>query len=112
MGIGETLARQRELQGLTVEDIAASTGMSARQVVAIEAGALQFASAAEANRMVRLYARKLGVMVDTDDAGAASDDGSAAVPATPVAIPRFLLKPSAACEDPAEKRGLPAAEKV
>lgn len=103
MGIGETLARQRELQSLTVEDIAVLTGMSTRQVMAIEADALQFPSTVEAKRMVRLYARKLGVMVDTDSAAAVSHDKGGAVPATPMAIPRFLLKPLTAYADSVER---------
>ena len=69
MEIGEKLARQRKNLGLAVEDISSSTGMSVRQVLAIEAGAEQFASPAEMTRMIRLYARKLGVLVDTDNLG-------------------------------------------
>ncbi len=104
MGIGETLAQQRSLLGLSIEDIAWSTGMSARQVMAIETGARQLASPAEMKRMVRLYARKLGVTIDTDDSQRLSHDMEADAPVTPVLIPRFLLKQSPARAEPGEKR--------
>lgn len=94
MEIGEKLARQRKTLGLEVEDVSASTGMSVRQVLAIEAGAEQFASPAEMNRMIRLYARKLGVLVDTDTFGVAPRRLDPEV-VTPPPIPRFLLKPEA-----------------
>ena len=89
--------RRRQL-GLAVEDIAATTGMSVRQVLAIEAGAEQFASAAEMTRMIRLYARKLGVLVETDMANIASRRLDPEV-ITPPPIPRFLLKPEAGHPD-------------
>ncbi|MFM7668962.1 MAG: helix-turn-helix domain-containing protein [Betaproteobacteria bacterium] len=50
MEIGEKLAMQRKQLALSVEDVAATTGMSVRQVLAIEAGAEQFASASEMSR--------------------------------------------------------------
>jgi transcriptional regulator with XRE-family HTH domain len=98
MEIGEKLARQRKTLGLEVEDVSASTGMSVRQVLAIEAGAEQFASPAEMNRMIRLYARKLGVLVDTDTFGVAPRRLDPEV-VTPPPIPRFLLKPEAGRAD-------------
>lgn len=106
MGIVETLARQRNLLGLSIEDIASSTGMSARQVTAIEAGAFQLASTVEMNRMVRLYARKLGVTVDTDAGRSFIHDRQAGVPLTPVSIPRFLLKQSPPRAESGEKRAV------
>jgi len=92
MEIGEKLARQRKKLGLEVEDVSASTGMSVRQVIAIEAGAEQFASSAEMNRMIRLYARKLGVPVEADALGAAPRRLDPEIVAPPP-IPQFLLKP-------------------
>ena len=91
MEIGEKLANQRKLLGMSVEDIAATTGMSVRQVLAIEAGADQFASAAEMSRMIRLYARKLGMLVEPDPAALAARRLDPEV-VTPLPIPRFLLK--------------------
>ena len=55
MEIGEKLANQRKQLGMSVEDIAATTGMSVRQVLAIEAGADQFAPAAEIARSTWAY---------------------------------------------------------
>lgn len=98
MEIGEKLARQRKNLGLAVEDISSSTGMSVRQVLAIEAGAEQFASPAEMTRMIRLYARKLGVLVDTDNLGVVPRRLDPEV-VTPPPIPRFLLKPEAGHAD-------------
>ena len=98
MEIGEKLARQRKQLGLAVEDIAATTGMSVRQVLAIEAGAEQFASAAEMTRMIRLYARKVGVLMDTDIANTPSRRLVPEV-VTPPPVPRFLLKPEAGHPD-------------
>lgn len=98
MEIGEKLARKRKQLGLAVEDIASTTGMSLRQVLAIEAGAEQFASAPEMTRMIRLYARKLGVPVDTDAAAIASRPLEPEV-ITPPLIPRFLLKSEAGHPD-------------
>ncbi len=98
MEIGERLSKQRRQQGLSVEDIAATTGMSVRQVLAIEAGAEQLASAAEMNRMIRLYARKLGMLVEPDPAALASRRLEPEV-ITPPPIPRFLLKHEAVRPD-------------
>jgi transcriptional regulator with XRE-family HTH domain len=98
MEIGEKLARQRKQLGLAVEDIASTTGMSVRQVLAIEAGAEQFASAAEMARMIRLYARKVGVLMDTDIANTPSRRLVPEV-VTPPPVPRFLLKPEAGHPD-------------
>ena len=92
MGIGEKLARQRRLLELSVEDIAASTGMSVRQVVAIESNAEPFASPAEMSRMLRLYARKMGVSVESDMAVPSLTCPQAPVGGTPSPIPHFLLK--------------------
>ncbi len=95
MEIGERLSKQRRQQGLSVEDIAATTGMSVRQVLAIESGAEQLASAAEMSRMIRLYARKLGMLVEPDPVALASRRLESEV-MTPPPIPRFLLKHEAA----------------
>jgi len=92
MGIGEKLARQRRVQGLSVEHIAASTGMSVRQVVAIESNAEHFAAPAEMGRMLRLYARKMGMSVESDMAAASPAFPQAPVVGTPSPIPHFLLK--------------------
>ena len=98
MEIGERLSTQRRQQGLSVEDIAATTGMSVRQVLAIEAGAEQLASAAEMSRMIRLYARKLGMLVELDPAALVSRSLEPEV-ITPPPIPRFLLKHEAVRPD-------------
>ncbi len=98
MEIGEKLAKQRRQLGLAVEDIASSTGMSVRQVLAIESGADQFASASEMSRMIRLYARKLGILVEPDPAALASRRLDPEV-VTPALIPRFLLKHEASRPD-------------
>ena len=98
MEIGEKLAKQRRQLGLSVEDIASATGMSVRQVLAIEAGAEQLASAAEMSRMIRLYARKLGILVEPDPGALASRRLDPAV-VTPAPIPRFLLKQEASRPD-------------
>ena len=98
MEIGETLAKQRRQLGLAVEDIASSTGMSIRQVLAIESGAEQFASAAEMNRMGRLYARKLGILVEPEPTGLAARRLDPEVVTLPP-IPRFLLKHEASRPD-------------
>ena len=98
MEIGEKLARHRKQLGLAVEDIASSTGMSVRQVVAIESGAEQFASASEMSRMIRLYARKIGILVEPDPAMLASRRLDPEV-VTPPPIPRFLLKQEASRPD-------------
>ena len=98
MEIGEKLAKQRRQLGLAVEDIASSTAMSVRQVLAIESGAEQFASAAEMSRMIRLYARKLGMLVEPDPAALASRRLEPEV-ITPPPIPRFLLKHEAVRPD-------------
>lgn len=92
MGIGEKLARQRDALGLAIENIAAATGMSERQVRAIEASADQFAAPVEMERMIRLYARKVGLAIEAEHTAAATPgvepQASAALPP----IPRFLLK--------------------
>ena len=98
MEIGEKLAKQRKQLGLTVEDIASSTGMSVRQVLAIESGDEQIASAAEMSRMIRLYARKLGILVEPDPAALASRRLDPQV-VTPPPIPHFLLKQEASRRD-------------
>jgi transcriptional regulator with XRE-family HTH domain len=95
MGIGEKLAQQRHLLGMSIEDIAATTGMSARQVVAIEANADQFAAPIEMSRMIRLYARKVGLVMDADLMGPGRGRMAAPAPVTPPPIPQFLLKQKA-----------------
>ncbi len=93
MGIGEKLARQRNLLGISADDIAAATGMSLRQITAIEADTHQFAAPADVNRMIRLYARKLGVTLDADPPGIDKRCAeAAAVVLPPPPIPGFLLK--------------------
>jgi cytoskeletal protein RodZ len=99
MGIGEKLAQQRHLLGMSIEDIAATTGMSARQVVAIESNADQFAAPVEMSRMIRLYARKVGLSMDTDLMGSARSRMAAPAAVTPPPIPQFLLKQKASRAD-------------
>ena len=98
MGIGEKLARQRILLGMSLDDMAATTGMSIRQLSAIEAGADTFASSTEMGRMLRLYARKLGVSLDVEHGRMNAGTDAPAVIAPPP-IPRFLLKPTASRAD-------------
>jgi transcriptional regulator with XRE-family HTH domain len=98
MEIGEKLAIQRKQMALSVEDVAATTGMSVRQVLAIEAGAEQFASASEMSRMIKLYARKLGLLIEPDAISLASRRLDSELVAPPP-IPRFLLKPEAGHAD-------------
>ena len=98
MGIGEKLARQRILLGMSLDDMAATTGMSVRQLTAIEAGADSITSPTEMGRMLRLYARKLGVSLDVEQVCVDAGPGIAALNAPPP-IPRFLLKPTAARAD-------------
>ena len=99
MGIGEKLARQRHLLGLSIEDIAATTGMSMRQVIAIESNANQFASPVEMSRMIRLYARKLGLAIDADAMAGSGALNEAPARVAPPPIPRFLLKQTATRPD-------------
>ncbi len=99
MSIGEKLAQQRHTLGMSIEDIAATTGMSSRQVVAIEANADQFASPPEMTRMIRLYARKVGLAMDADllPSVHGRTEEPAVVPPPP--IPQFLLKQKASRAD-------------
>ncbi len=93
MSIGEKLARRRHALGLSIDDIAATTGMSVRHVMAIESGAEQFAAPVDMSRMIRLYARKVGLSAGNEGLGMKS---RSEVPAglTPPPIPHFLLKPA------------------
>jgi len=99
MGIGEKLAQQRHLLGMSIEDIAATTGMSSRQVVAIESNADQFAAPVEMSRMIRLYARKVGLSMDADLMASARGQTEAPVVIAPPPIPQFLLKQKASRAD-------------
>jgi transcriptional regulator with XRE-family HTH domain len=93
MSIGEKLARRRHALGLSIDDIAATTGMSARHVSAIESSAEQFAAPVDMSRMIRLYARKVGLSVGAEGLGAKSRSEAPAGIAPPP-IPHFLLKPA------------------
>lgn len=95
MSIGEKLARRRHALGMSIDDIAAMTGMSVRQVTAIESNAEQLASPAELTRMIRLYARKVGLSSGADGL-VAKPRSEARSGVTPPPIPRFLLKPTSA----------------
>ena len=92
MNIGETLSRQRRQLGLAIEDIAATTGMSARQVMAIEALSAQQEPTADIQRMLRLYARKVGLLAEIEQGIDGKVRSAEPPPATETAIPRFLLK--------------------
>ena len=104
MDIGEALASQRRQLGLAIEDIAATTGMSPRQVVAIEALSMGPVPTADMQRMLRLYARKVGLAAEIEQCIDGKVRSAEPPPATEATIPRFLLKQAAPADVLRERR--------
>jgi cytoskeletal protein RodZ len=92
--LGQILKQRREELGLGVQDIARMTGMPPKQVVAIEAGhAAYFAGGKlEIDRLVRLYAKKINMNVDSSfSTNSTSDLKSSDTSSAEVMIPAFLM---------------------
>lgn len=101
MNIGQTLSSRRRALGLSIDDLASSTGMSPRQLRAIESLSTLPPESAELRRMLLLYARKTGLLPEVEHflAGCAHRAGPSPVQAPEASIPRFLLKQSLAGSD-------------
>jgi len=92
--LGEILKQRREELGLGVQDIARMTGMPPKQVVALEAGhSAYFAGGKlEVDRLMKLYAKKINLNVDSSfTAHATPDQKSGDARSVEVMIPAFLM---------------------
>ena len=92
--LGEILKQRREELGLGVQDIARMTGMPPKQVVALEAGhAAYFAGGKlEVDRLMKLYAKKINMNVDSSYSVHSSvDQISGDARSSEVMIPAFLM---------------------
>jgi cytoskeletal protein RodZ len=90
--LGEILKQRREELGLGVQDIARMTGMPPKQVVALEAGhAAYFAGGMlEVDRLMKLYAKKINMNVDSSFSAHLSADQKSDKLSAEVMIPAFL----------------------
>jgi cytoskeletal protein RodZ len=92
--LGEILKQRREELGLGVQDIARMTGMPPKQVVALEAGhAAYFAGGKlEVDRLMKLYAKKINMNVDSSySVHTSADQKSSEKRSAEVMIPAFLM---------------------
>ncbi len=83
------MAKQRVSLGLSVDELSAISGMSPRQVMAVEAISGQESITPDTQRMLRLYARKVGLP------DVMSNEPKPPVSANPTMlcpVPPFLLK--------------------
>ena len=89
--LGEMLKQRREELGLGVQDIARMTGMPPKQVVALEADhSAYFAGGKlEVDRLMKLYAKKINLNVDSSFS--AADQKSGDMRSAEVMIPAFLM---------------------
>ncbi|MEY3789977.1 MAG: Helix-turn-helix domain [Pseudomonadota bacterium] len=92
--LGEILKQRREELGLGVQDIARMTGMPPKQVLALEAGhAAYFAGGKlEVDRLMKLYAKKINMNVDSSySVHTSTDQKSGEKRSAEVMIPAFLM---------------------
>lgn len=98
--IGKKLSDRRMALGLEIADVSRLSGMTPRQITAIERSEFQhFNSEQELARLLKLYAKKLDMELSDKDIGWIAPKTE--VTATPqprdveIQIPAFLLKRSA-----------------
>ena len=97
--IGKKLSDRRTDLGLEIADVSRLSGMTPRQITAIERSEFQhFNSEQELARLLKLYAKKLDMELSDMDVGwmpPKTEPASAPQPRdTEVQIPAFLLKRS------------------
>ncbi len=97
--IGKKLSDRRMALGLEIADVSRLSGMTPRQITAIERSEYQhFNSEQELARLLRLYAKKLDLELSDSDLGwiapgpAATPVPQAAARDAEIHIPAFLLK--------------------
>ncbi len=97
--IGKKLSDRRMALGLEIADVSRLSGMTPRQITAIERSEYQhFNSEQELARLLRLYAKKLDLELSDSDLGwiapgpAAAPVPQAAARDAEIHIPAFLLK--------------------
>ena len=93
--LGVVLKNRREELGMTIQDVSRITGMPTKYVSALENEQLEefVGGAREIERMVRLYARKLNIPIDSDVFSKLSKktNASTQISSGEIAIPLFLL---------------------
>ncbi len=93
--IGKKLSDRRLALGLEIADVSRLSGMTPRQITAIERSEFQhFNSELELARLLRLYAKKLDLELGDAELGIPAPRAEASVPQPErdVIIPSFLLK--------------------
>ncbi|MEO0317294.1 MAG: Helix-turn-helix domain [Pseudomonadota bacterium] len=93
--IGKKLSDRRMALGLEIADVSRLSGMTPRQITAIERAEYQhFNSDQELSRLLKLYAKKLDLDLGDSDLGRFLPHTEAAPPPMEreVMIPAFLLK--------------------
>jgi cytoskeletal protein RodZ len=93
--LGVVLKKRREELGMTLQDVSRMTGMPTKYVSALENEQLEefIGGSKEIERMIRLYARKLNIPIDSDVFGKLSKKPNSATQTSSgeIAIPLFLL---------------------
>ena len=97
--IGKKLSDRRMALGLEIADVSRLSGMTPRQITAIERCEFQhFNSEQELARLLKLYAKKLDMELSDKDFGWIAPKAEPAAASQPrdveVQIPAFLLKRS------------------
>ncbi len=96
--IGKKLSDRRMALGLEIADVSRLSGMTPRQITAIERSEFQhFNSEQELARLLKLYAKKLDLDLTDPELGRLMPQTEAAQPVVEreAMIPAFLLKKSA-----------------
>ena len=93
--IGKKLSDRRTALGLEIADVSRLSGMTPRQITAIERSDFQhFNSEQELSRLLKLYAKKLDIDLGDPDLSRCMPFPEAAQPPAEreVPVPAFLLK--------------------
>jgi cytoskeletal protein RodZ len=93
--LGAMLKNKREELGMTLQDVSRMTGMPTKYVSALENEQLEefIGGSKEIERMIRLYARKLNIPIDSDVFSKLSKKTNSAtqISSGEILIPLFLL---------------------